>query len=303
MCCHCLRLSDDSAHNHTAVTENILTFQNVSYRYPDGTAALDNCSLTIRRGSRTAVLGANGAGKTTLFLHLNGILRPSAGQVLCNGVTLDYSRTGMRKLRSLVGLVFQNPDSQLFSASVREDVSFGPMNMGLAESEVRTRVEESLLAVGMVESSDKPVHNLSYGQKKRVCIAGVLAMKPEILVLDEPMAGLDAAMQEELMTVLNRLHAAGMTIIIATHDLDFSYGWADDGIVMEAGRLLAQGTPAEILIRDEVQNTLGGAPLVADIIRRLHLIGIDLRDKGYLPRSKSELLMAISAQSTRESTP
>ena len=285
------------------MSESILALQNVSYRYQDGTPALNNCSLAIRRGSRTAVLGANGAGKTTLFLHLNGILRPYAGQVLYGGIPLDYSRSGMRKLRSLVGLVFQNPDSQLFSASVREDVSFGPMNMGLDVKEVRKRVEDSLRAVGMTESADRPVHNLSYGQKKRVCIAGVLAMKPETVVLDEPMAGLDAAMQDELMTVLDRLHAAGMTIIIATHDLDFAYGWADDGIVMESGRLLADGSPVEILLREDVQSALGGAPLVAEIIRRLLLIGIDLRDKGYLPRSKGELLQAITAQIKQEDTP
>jgi cobalt/nickel transport system ATP-binding protein len=285
------------------MNDSFLTLQNVSYRYPDGTSALDSCSLDIRRGSRSAVLGANGAGKTTLFLHMNGILRPSAGQVLCSGIPLDYSRAGLRKLRSLVGLVFQNPDSQLFSASVREDVSFGPMNMGLDEREVRARVEESLQVVGMAASADRPVHNLSYGQKKRVCIAGVLAMKPETVVLDEPMAGLDAAMQEELLTVLDRLHAAGITIIIATHDLDFAYGWADDGIVMEAGRLLAQGAPTEILLRDDVQRALGGAPLIAEINRRLHLIGIDLRDNGYLPRSKDQLLRAISAQTKREKTP
>jgi cobalt/nickel transport system ATP-binding protein len=155
----------------------------------------------------------------------------------------------------------------------------------------------------MAESADRPVHNLSYGQKKRVCIAGVLAMKPEILVLDEPMAGLDAAMQEELLVVLDQLHAAGMTIIVATHDLDFAYGWGDDSIVMAAGRLLTEGPPTEILLRDEVQSALGGAPLVAEITRRLLLRGVDLRDKGYLPRSKSELLLAISAQIKQESTP
>jgi len=288
------------------MTDAFLILQNVSYRYPDGTSALDNCSMKVRRGSRTAVLGANGAGKTTLFLHLNGILRPSSGQVLYGGIPLDYSRAGMRKLRSLVGLVFQNPDNQLFSASVREDVSFGPMNLGLEEREVRKRVEESLLSVGMTESADRPVHNLSYGQKKRVCIAGVLAMRPEILVLDEPMAGLDAAVQGELMTVLDRLHAAGMTIIIATHDLDFAYEWGDDCIVLEAGRLLAEGAPTEILLRDDVQSALGGAPFVAEITRRLHLIGIDLRDNGYMPRSKRELLSAISAETIeteQESTP
>jgi len=282
------------------MSDPILKFDGVSFQYPDGTRALDSCSLTIRRGSRTAVLGANGAGKTTMFLHLNGILRPSAGQVYWDEAPLDYSRGGMRKLRSQVGLVFQNPDSQLFSASVREDVSFGPMNLRLEEAVVRKRVEDALLAVGMAESADKPVHNLSYGQKKRVCIAGVLAMQPEVVVLDEPMAGLDAAMQEELTVVLERLHASGMTIVIATHDLDFAYGWADEAIVLQSGRLLVHGKPAEILLQEDVQNTLGATPLVAEIIRSLSLIGIDLRDKGYLPRSKSELLKAITAQTRRE---
>ena len=285
------------------MNDAILRLEDVSYRYADGTRALDNCSLTVRRGARTAVLGVNGAGKTTMFLHLNGILRPTAGQVLCEEMPLDYSRGGMRKLRSRVGIVFQNPDSQLFSASVREDVSFGPMNLGLEETVVRKRVEEALLAVGMTDAADKPVHNLSYGQKKRVCIAGVLAMQPEIVVLDEPMAGLDAAMQEELMDILERLHLAGMTIVIATHDLDFAYGWADEVIVMQTGRLLAHGGPTAILQQKDVQNELGAAPLVAEITHSLSLIGIDLRDKGYLPRCKSELLKALNAQIRQENRP
>ena len=272
----------------------ILSLKDVSYNYPDGTSALNKCSLTIGRGMRTAVLGANGAVKTTMFLHLNGILRSSAGDIQWEGTPLDYSRDGMRKLRSRVGLVFQNPDSQLFSASVREDVSFGPMNLGLPKNVVRERVEEALLSVGMTESADKPVHNLSYGQKKRVCIAGVLAMEPEVLVLDEPMAGLDAAMQEELIVVLERLHTAGMTIIIATHDLDFAYGWADEAVVLQRGRLLAQGNVAEVLLRPEVRTELGSSPIVAEITNSLALTGMTVRVNGYLPRSRSELLKAIS---------
>lgn len=281
----------------------ILSLNNVVYRYPDGTCALNDCSLTIRRGMRTAVLGANGAGKTTMFLLFNGILRPTTGHVRWEETPLDYSRTRMRDLRSRIGLVFQNPDSQLFSASVWEDVSFGPMNLGLPKNTVRERVEEALLAVGMTESADKPVHNLSYGQKKRVCIAGVLAMQPEVLVLDEPMAGLDAAMQEELALVLKRLHAAGMTIIIATHDLDFAYGWADEAIVLQRGRLLAQGNVAEILLKPEVQTELGSSPIVAEITRSLTLTGMAVRVNGYLPRSRSELLKAISKFHRMENNP
>jgi cobalt/nickel transport system ATP-binding protein len=284
------------------MTAAILTLEAVSYRYPDGTSALDNCSLKIRRGTRSAVLGANGAGKTTMFLHLNGILRPTAGQICCDETPLDYSRSGMRKLRSRVGLVFQNPDNQLFSASVREDVSFGPMNLGLPDAVVRQRVEEALLAVGMLDSADKPVHNLSYGQKKRVCIAGVLAMQPEVIVLDEPMAGLDATMQEEFTAVLERLHSAGMTIIIATHDLDFAYGWADEVIVLQSGRLLAHGAPSEVLGQADVQKELGAAPLVAEITSSLALIGIDLCDNGYAPRSRGELLKAIKNREMKMET-
>ncbi|MDD2541305.1 MAG: ABC transporter ATP-binding protein [Desulfuromonadaceae bacterium] len=284
------------------MSDAILSFNRVSYCYPDGTAALNNCSVTIRRGTRTAVLGANGAGKTTMFLHLNGILRPTAGHVSWEKTPLDYSRATMRNLRSRVGMVFQNPDSQLFSASVQEDVSFGPMNLGLEKKIVRERVAAALAAVGMTETANKPVHNLSYGQKKRVCIAGVLAMQPEVLVLDEPMAGLDAAMQDELAAVLEQLHTSGMTIIIATHDLDFAYGWADEVIVLQSGQLLAQGAAEEILQDVKIQNELGAAPLVAEITRSLSLIGIDLRDKGYTPRTKTELLMAITAQSRQEAT-
>ncbi|MFA7403287.1 MAG: ABC transporter ATP-binding protein [Pelobacteraceae bacterium] len=276
------------------MSEALLKLENISYRYPDGTAALDNCTLSIRRGKRTVVLGANGAGKTTMFLHLNGILRPSAGQLYWEETPLDYSRRGMRDLRSRVGLVFQNPDSQLFSASVREDVSFGPMNLGLEERIVRDRVADALRAVKMTECADKPVHNLSYGQKKRVCIAGVLAMQPDLVVLDEPMAGLDAAMQKELAAVLDHLHTIGITVIIATHDLDFAYGWADEAIVLRNGRLLAHGNAAEVLLQPDVQTELGASPLVADIATSLTLTGMDVRVNGYLPRSKSELLKAIS---------
>lgn len=284
------------------MSNDILTFKNVSYHYPDGTNALNDCSLSIRSGSRTAVLGANGAGKTTMFLHLNGILRPSSGRVCWEEKPLEYSRGSMRKLRSRVGLVFQNPDNQLFSASVQEDVSFGPMNLGLEETVVRKRVEDALLAVGMTAAADKPVHNLSYGQKKRVCIAGVLAMEPDVVVLDEPMAGLDSIMQEELTLVLERLHSSGMTIIVATHDLDFAFGWADEVIVLQSGSLLSSGDPTTVLLQDPVRKALGATPLVAEITERLSLLGINLRDKEYQPRSKNELLKALSALGRQELT-
>jgi len=281
--------------------DHILELNNVSFRYPDSSVGLDNCSLPIMRGARTVVLGANGAGKTTLFLHLNGILRPQTGTVFYGDSPLDYSRQGLHSLRSRVGMVFQNPDSQLFSASVREDVSFGPLNLGLDTGTVQNRVEEALHAVGMIECADKPVHNLSYGQKKRACIAGVLAMGPEVLILDEPMAGLDAVMQKELVAILELLHTAGLTVIIATHDLDFAYGWADEAIVLQKGQLLAQGNASEVLLLAEVQTELSASPLIAEIASYLTLTGVIVCANGYLPRNRVELLKALAGQTKRES--
>lgn len=224
----------------------LLEAVSLSHRYADGSLGLDGCSLGIRRGSRNALLGANGSGKTTLLMHCNGLLRPSAGSLRFAGAPLDMSRAGLAALRRRVGLVFQNPDRQLFSASVVEDVSFGPLNLGLDEATVRVRVAEALAAVGMSELANRPVHHLSFGQKKRVCIAGVLAMQPEVLLLDEPMAGLDAAMQHELLAVLDRLAGQGITIVLSTHDVDFAYRWADDIHLLAAGRSLASFAAAEL---------------------------------------------------------
>ena len=275
-------------------TGSIIELKDVSYRYPDGSVGLDRCSLSIQHGSRTALLGANGAGKTTLFLHLNGILRPQAGTILFGGAPLDFSRQGLHNLRSRIGLVFQNPDSQLFSASVREDVSFGPMNLGLDSGIVQARVEESLQAVGMAAYADKPVHNLSYGQKKRVCIAGVLAMRPEVLILDEPMAGLDVAMQVELTHILDRLHAEGMTVIIATHDIDFAYQWADSITVMVNGSCAATWDVEDIPDALAQLAAYGlGVPKVAEL--HCALTARAILDRGESsPKSHKDLLRIIS---------
>lgn len=276
----------------------ILELKDVSFSYPDGSVGLDRCSLSIQRGSRTALLGANGAGKTTLFLHLNGILRPQKGAVFFNGTALNYSRQGMHTLRSHIGLVFQNPDSQLFSASVREDVSFGPLNLGLDSEAVRNRVEKALQSVGMTPYANKPVHNLSYGQKKRVCIAGVLAMRPEVLILDEPMAGLDVAMQADLTQILDRLHADGMTIIIATHDIDFAYHWADSIAVMDKGGCAATWDVKDLPNQlDDVAAYGLGIPKVAEIHQCLISRGF-LDKEELIPRSHQDLLRKIATNIT-----
>ena len=268
----------------------------LSHVYPDGSVGLDGCSLTIRSGSRNALLGSNGSGKTSLLQHFNALLRPTAGGVRFAGQPVDYSRGGLNALRRRVGLVFQNPDRQLFSASVIEDVSFGPLNLGLDEATVRRRVDEALAAVGMSELADKPVHHLSFGQKKRVCIAGVLAMQPEVLLLDEPMAGLDAAMQVELQALLDRLAGHGITIVLSTHDVDFAYRWADDIHLLAAGRCLASFAAAD-LPQHALPLRTAGQPLPAVVEFHRALAGHGLGGSTP-PRSLDALLAHLTSKDT-----
>ncbi len=283
------------------VPDWLLQLDEVVYRYPDGSLGLDGCSLRIARGSRNAVIGANGSGKTTLFQHANGLLKPASGIVRYAGQDVDYGRNGLRSLRSKVGMVFQNPDHQLFSASVAEDVSFGPLNLGLDETVVRQRVDAALGAVGLRELADKPVHNLSFGQKKRVCIAGVLAMQPELLVLDEPKAGLDPAMQTELLAVLNRLHSAGMSIVLSTHDVNFAYGWAETIHVMADGRCAASFATADLPAHTETLARTGlPLPLVVALHAQLHTQGLVAAKPA--PRSIEALLAMLPAGNIQKET-
>ena len=268
----------------------------LSHVYPDGSVGLDGCSLAIRSGSRNALLGSNGSGKTSLLLHFNALLQPTAGGVHFAGQPVDYRRSGLNALRRRVGLVFQNPDRQLFSASVIEDVSFGPLNLGLDEATVRRRVAEALAAVGMSELADKPVHHLSFGQKKRVCIAGVLAMQPEVLLLDEPMAGLDAAMQVELQALLDRLAGHGITIVLSTHDVDFAYRWADDIHLLAAGRCLASFAAAD-LPQHALPLRTAGQPLPAVVEFHRALAGHGLGGSTP-PRSLDALLAHLTSKDT-----
>ena len=273
----------------------LLEFADVSFRYPDGSVGLNACSLAIARGSRNALVGANGSGKTTLFQHGNGLLRPQSGVVRYAGKTLDYSRGGLRELRSKVGLVFQNPDHQLFSASVQEDVSFGPINLGLDEATVRQRVTDALRAVGMLDCASKAVHNLSFGQKKRVCIAGVLAMEPELLILDEPMAGLDHAMRTELAAVLDGLQARGITLLLAMHDIDFAYRWADRIHVMARGQCTA-AFDATAFPEHAYALATAGLPVPGLIELHRQLIAGGHLNPGTSPRSIGELTELIKHQ-------
>jgi len=223
------------------MTAIILAAQGLEYRYPGDIAALDGLDLRVARGRKLALLGANGCGKTTLLLHLNGTLRPFRGQVLLDGQAVGYGGKALSAWRNRVGLVLQEPDDQLFSATVYQDVSFGPLNQGLAEDAVRARVSAALETLRITQLAERPTHALSFGQKKRVAIAGVLAMRPEVLILDEPTAGLDPRGVAHLLAALEQLRLAGTTLVFSTHDVDLAYGWADDVAILGQGRVLCQG--------------------------------------------------------------
>ncbi|MDX2033779.1 MAG: ATP-binding cassette domain-containing protein [Blastocatellia bacterium] len=281
--------------------DTVLEALDLHYHYDNAICALQGLALRIRRGRKLAVAGANGAGKSTLFLHLNGILKPERGEIQLEGRPVDYSRQGLLRWRQAVGLVLQNPDDQLFAPTVEQDVSFGPMNLGLDEAEVRLRVEEALCALGIEELRGRPPHQLSFGQKKRAAIAGAVAMRPRVLILDEPSAGLDPQGVESLMAALDRLHAAGATLVMATHDINLVCEWADDVAILAAGRVATQGPCEPVLTDREILNEAGlRAPLLFEIGARLRAMGI-LPREGALPRSRDALLAALPAESLRAS--
>jgi cobalt/nickel transport system ATP-binding protein len=225
---------------------NVIETKNIVYEYPDGTKALKNVNFTAEDGKIIALLGPNGAGKSTLFLHFNGILEPSSGEVLVNGEPIGYEKKELMKVRQEVGIVFQNPDDQLFAPTVMEDVAFGPMNMDLPEEEVEKRVKSALKRVGMAGFEKKPPHHLSGGQKKRVTIAGILAMHPKIMVLDEPTSGLDPRGASQIMKLLYNLNNEGMTIIISTHDVDLVPIYASKIYILSHGSIIKEGNPQTV---------------------------------------------------------
>jgi cobalt/nickel transport system ATP-binding protein len=219
-----------------------IALSGVAFAYPDGRRALDGIDLHIHPGERVALLGPNGAGKTTLVLHLNGILLPQRGTVEVAGIPV--TREHFVEVRRRVGLVFQDPDDQVFMPTVHEDVAFGPANLGLRGAELEARVQAALTAVGMQDRARRAPHHLSYGERRLVAIATVLAMEPEILVLDEPSANLDPAGRRELAGVLHRL---GLTMLMVTHDLPYALQLCDRAVVLSAGRIAADGPIEEVL--------------------------------------------------------
>lgn len=212
----------------------VLRASNVGVRF-GARQVLSGAMVDVAAGERVALLGANGSGKTTLLRVLSGALRPDAGEVQVDGRPLRHGRAGLRAHRQAVQLVAQDPDDQLFAADVFRDVSFGPMNLGLGEAEVRARVAQALAWLSITDLAERPIHELSFGQRKRVAIAGALAMRPRVLLLDEPTAGLDPDGVAELIAALDSLVSAGTAVVLATHDVDLAWAWAGQVAVLRDG--------------------------------------------------------------------
>jgi len=224
------------------MSHHIVDFKNVSFRYPDGTEALRGINFRITHGESVGVVGANGAGKSTLLQHMNGYLMPTSGTVTIGDLTLTGKTK--REIRKKVGIVFQNPDDQLFMPTVFDDVAFGPLNLGMDEASVRERVRKALGMVNSLDLQDKPPHHLSAGQKSAVAIASVMAMEPDILAMDEPAANLDPRSRRSLITLLKSFKHSK---IIASHDLDLILDVCQRCIVIGGGAVVADGPSAEIL--------------------------------------------------------
>lgn len=265
-----------------------LQLDQVVFEYPDGTRAIDAMSCCISSGDKIAMLGANGAGKSTLFMLLTGLLKPTGGKLMLDGEDYPTRGKSLRELRRRIGLVFQNPEDQLFAMTVEQEVAFGAVNLGLAEHEVRSRTRAALEAVDISELAEKPLHHLSFGQKKRVSIADLLVMDVDMLLLDEPAAWLDPVSAESLTVLLDTLHSRGCTLICSTHDVNWAYSWADRLFIMAEGKLIYDGKTAaglsdmRILKRASLKQPL--LATTAELLRDRGLIG-----KNSFPRQMYEL--------------
>jgi len=231
----------------------LFRLENLSHVYSDGTIALDNVSLSFERGERIALLGTNGSGKTTLLHHMNGILKPTSGSIYYEDKPLRYDSKSLLELRRRVGFVFQDPNDQLFAPTVKQDVAFGPLNLGVPADQVKKIVAEALGIVGMAELAEKPPHFLSLGQKKRVALAGVLAMQPEVIIMDEPTSNLDPRATSEILHLLVKLNKdAEITLLLATHDVDMVPLFANKLYILSKGKIVSQGSPKELFSDTEM---------------------------------------------------
>lgn len=270
------------------------------YFYYTGSAsgALEHVNIKITKGKRTAILGANGAGKSTLFYHFNGVYSPSLGEVMYDGKPISYRKRALRSLRSDVAVVLQNPDDQIFCSTVGEDVAFGPRNLGLSEAEITERVESAMFQTGITMLKDKGTLQLSYGQRKRLALAGAIAMRPKVLIMDEPTAGLDPQMANEVMELANQLHHIGTTVVISTHDVNLAYGWADEINVLRKSKLIYSGTSEGFYSDIKLVHTAGLMAPAMFSINKNHCDMSGAVETPY-PISLPELVSKISGERPR----
>ena len=254
-----------------------LSTENLSFTYPDGTQALKNINIEIEKGEKVAIIGPNGAGKSTLFSHFNGLTEPTSGYVKIEGKPISFEKDELLKVRQKVGIVFQDPNDQLFAPTVKEDIAFGPMNLGLSYDEVEKRVEDALKMVGMENYEDKTPHHLSGGQQKRIAIAGIIAMKPELMILDEPTAGLDPDGVEKVLNIMNQLNEEGMTLIISSHDIDMISKYADKIFVLYNGEIIESGNKNKIFSDMELLKKAHlRTPITTEILYNLKESGLNV---------------------------
>ena len=239
------------------MTEPILQLSHISYAYPDGPLAVEDLSVSIGKGERVAVLGRNGAGKSTFFLLCNGILEPSDGSIRCGGKQMTRKKKDLLELHRRVGIVFQEAENQILAVTVEGEVSFGPINLGLPRDEVEARTADALDRMGLQEYRDRSPQYLSGGEKKRVTIADILAMEPDMILLDEPTASLDPDNVTRLEQTLDQLTQAGLALMVSTHDVDFAARFARRGLVFVQGKLEADGPLEEIFARRELLEQAG----------------------------------------------
>jgi len=278
----------------------LLIADHISYVYSAGTAyekkALNDVSLTINKGEFIGIIGHTGSGKSTLIQHFNGLEKATSGTIYFNGQDIYDKDFNMKSLRSKVGLVFQYPEHQLFETTVLEDVKFGPKNLGLDKLEVDLRAFEAIKQVGLSEKSyDASPFELSGGQKRRVAIAGVLAMKPEILILDEPTAGLDPRGRDEILDQIAKLHKEGLTVILVSHSMEDVAKYADRIIAMNSGKIAFDGTPKEVFRHYKELERMGlSAPQVTYVMQEMKDLGLPVNtDVSTVEEAKEEILKAF----------
>jgi cobalt/nickel transport system ATP-binding protein len=270
------------------MSEYLLEMQGVDYTYPMAEqAAVKNLSFRLPAGRKTALIGQNGCGKSTLFLLADGLCRPQQGVILLDGVPLTFDRHTLNRWRQRVGLVFQDPEQQLVAPTVESDISYGLCNQNLPTTEVADRVQQTLADFQLTELARRPLHHLSLGQKKRVSIAGVMTLRPDLVLLDEPTAYLDPVQTKNLLLELDNIARSGTTLLIATHDLDFVYQWADWVLVMQQGSLLLEG---ETLAVFEELKKLPDFELGMPLLWQMwQVLSPQIRERHVAPRSIEDL--------------